>query len=771
MMPTQRQPYLQAFADSLPDGIRKSESPDRDAKFSFKLGSADSLDALLEQAIKKVPKETVEWILRRLTAEKFSDFDISDDGASIWATTHVVWRGGIRPGEVIWRTGDVATVAESASDSWKVFVRYGSSLGSENAALRWPACEWVLGNVSVDDLNTILRFHVLQTDDGLRETFRDSISTAVHVHSIAVEKIWQRIFIEDSYLVSGESRYELTNEARSSYDLAQLFEPMLEDQLGKQFPLHPAFSEVLGTNEVSRVTEHLFSGGATDGADAQKVAKTFALPLGLVIEQDGVLSPQTPEGLARIPVVQQVIQAADPDSKDVIPLDELSRRTSEAPFGLTLEAQHLVLAALVAHRQFEFVTSSGNRINHRSLDLQIIWEDIVGIARPSDEGYSGDRLLNWAALLTGDASLTSLRMLQADLRLIEALSAWLNDWQKARILARFDGLPDEKLNSRLWRVAANVKKTFGVIAESIDGLMQDAKSIDKCLHTIAEVFADSDDEFESKRKDLADLTKCIEKLAERDQIAAYLAFCEPTGDAALEELRCSLMHEVNTNRFQGETIAETEFKERWDEFRARYTEFYAKRHNAAAEGSNRAKLDEFMATDRWMAFAELSAIPWFGRHDMELAMETVRKLRVPECNADVPTILTGQPFCSCSFSFGQRTDTSGLVMELEHKVAKGMEYFRQKLLTDRWAITSALNEIDEAGTESKVSALVPSLETSNDFPRLTIAEIHQLEAATKRLSRANPIHSDRRRPGEPLLQLDQDDLRALSDELDLLSNS
>ena len=44
------------------------------------------------------------------------------------------------------------------------------------------------------------------------------------------------------------------------------------------------------------------------------------------------------------------------------------------------EAQHLVLTALVANRQIEFVTTKGDRINRRSLDLKIIWDDIEGIA-------------------------------------------------------------------------------------------------------------------------------------------------------------------------------------------------------------------------------------------------------------------------------------------------------------------------------------------------------------------------------------------------------
>ena len=64
--------------------------------------------------------------------------------------------------------------------------------------------------------------------------------------------------------------------------------------------------------------------------------------------------------------------------------------------------------AFVAGRRFEFVTSSGNRINHRSLDLQIIWDDVIGIAKPSDEICSNERLRWWACLITGISDLGQL---------------------------------------------------------------------------------------------------------------------------------------------------------------------------------------------------------------------------------------------------------------------------------------------------------------------------------------------------------------------------
>ena len=72
------------------------------------------------------------------------------------------------------------------------------------------------------------------------------------------------------------------------------------------------------------------------------------------------------------------------------------------------EAQHLILTALVAQRQIEFVTSKGDRINRRSLDLKIIWDDIEGIAKPSSVLYGKERLTEWAQILTGSDNFHSI---------------------------------------------------------------------------------------------------------------------------------------------------------------------------------------------------------------------------------------------------------------------------------------------------------------------------------------------------------------------------
>ncbi|MFN0278427.1 MAG: DUF6079 family protein [Pyrinomonadaceae bacterium] len=766
---------LQSFAKDAPNAVKQSESSDRETRYGFKIDGGENLNSRLAELIKKVPADAVELILRRLTAEKFSDFDISDDGSIIWATCHAVWRGGIRRGEVIWLSEGATPDASEESGNWKVFIRYGVSSEAKDDAFSWPAAAWKLGALTGGDLDTIRRFHVLQTDNEIRETFKDSISTTLHVHSIAVEKIWQRIFLDDSSLISGEKEYKFTEQAKSSYNLAQLFTGMLEEQLEKHFPAHPHFSQVIGSQEVSSLVEHLFSGSGSNNPEIQKLAANFALPLGLVYENDGVLVPCAAGELVASSIVKEVIDLTELDQKDVIPLNEVATRMQAAPYGLTSETQQLVLAALVAQRQFEFVTSSENRINHRSLDLQIIWEDIVGIARPSGDVYSGDRLLMWASLLTADSSLNTLKPTEARLKVIDILSDWLKEWRKDNIVVQFDALPDEKLNSKLWRTASSVKKTFGSIAETVDGLLKENVTLDKCLQTIADVFADSEDEFESRQKDLTKLRQFIVRSTERDEINKYLALCEQTNDPGIEDLRSTLMETIVNGYFDHQDDADNELRHQWLRFKTLYSEVYAAKHDSAMlKGQDSRKLNEFFRTDLWTTFAALSELPWFGRHDMELAMAKIRELRIAQCDADVRKTLEVRPFCECSFRLNNATDTDGRINDLGHTASQGMDYFRHKLLAEQSAHFLRLGEMDKQNQSgdafSKVQDLVPALENTKDFPTLTASQVHILKNVTRDLDTSSPLHSDRRRVRvETFEGIHLDDLRELEDELDSLA--
>src|SRR5207248_11396413 len=85
------------------------------------------------------------------------------------------------------------------------------SLAAPDGLSPGPIIEWKLGSLRDDEIDAVLRFHVLHTDTELRETFAEHLVSAVHSHSIAIDKIWRRIYLQDSVLVIDGFEYNLTD--------------------------------------------------------------------------------------------------------------------------------------------------------------------------------------------------------------------------------------------------------------------------------------------------------------------------------------------------------------------------------------------------------------------------------------------------------------------------------------------------------------------------------------------------------------------------------
>lgn len=684
---------LKACATAMPDAIKISGGGGGD-KFSFKSGSEDDVNSALGQAIAALPADVVWPILRRQTAEKFSDLGPFEHDPSVSSKCSVVWRGSIRRGEIVW------SASESSGNlaDWRVLI---SSADIKNEAVSnspdAPICEWRLGVLTADDINTLRRFHVLQADTGFREKFRDSISTVLHVHLIAVEKIWQRIFLEEGYLLADKTEYHFSDEARAAHTLSELFTIALADDLEARFPAHPNFEEVLQDHQVSQLVEKFFSNSAPAGQDIQGLAARFAKPLGLVNETDGVCSPVTGAELLELPVVKAMLLDVPTGKNGLIGIADLSSRLQKPPYGLTREARHLVFAAMVAQRQFEFVTSSSNRINHRSLDLKIVWEDIVGIAKPSDEIYSTERLANWAALLTGDNSLHSLDTSAGRRAAIDGLAAWLSEWRSAAVLERFDGLQDNELNTQIWRIASSVKRTFGAAAKAVDGLLQDDASLDKCLQAVADAFWDSDDEYRAKRGELDLLQKFLSRAEDLDELRDYLILCEPTQNVEIDGLRASLLDGVSR---YAEADGSANIRGEWERFRELYTNWYVEQHDAVVNTAG-AKLEQFLSSNGWAALSELSP---GGPNDRVKArvMELVRAVRGLKCQADVRAVLLRQPHCVCPFATNKAYNGDVLIKKLDSAVSAGLDVLRGELVKNNFKSDI---DLQPAGALSSLSAM------------------------------------------------------------------
>ena len=524
---------LETFVAAFPEGIVRTEEIGREVRYSLKAENKENLNNALTEAAKNVPPMVIPKILRRLARERFSDWVIPEDGEqnADWMDSQVVWRGGLRRGRLFWdfennsnQTPNKADVSEYLD--WEIVIKSpqtGEDLADENETSRSvQKAIWQPAPLAQAEAETILRYFILQTDNILRDEFGEQLHAAAHAHTLAVERIWNRMFIDEGHFVIEGLDYNFTEEARAAETISEMFSIMLEPLFETHYPQHPFFAETLGMAEVSTLVNDLFSGARANLPEVQQLAETFALPLNLVALNGTSYVLEKEETLVNLPLAQEILALVKENGAGTVSLKTIYKRLKQPPLGIVREAQHLILTALVAQRRIEFVTSKGDRINRRSLDLKIIWDDIEGVAKPAGITYENSRLTEWAKILTASDVLRSIDSPEDCAEVVKYLQIWLKDWQATQILERFNELPDEVLNTKIWRLAAQAEKTFGAVAAIVSAILEKTVSLEEGLHRLADAFSDSEKEFLARSNDLVILEDFINGIGKRNQIWSYL---------------------------------------------------------------------------------------------------------------------------------------------------------------------------------------------------------------------------------------------------------
>lgn len=731
---------LESFAAALPEVIQRSGTDDAAPKYLFKLSAKDDRDKMLEAAISEVSGEAVWSTLARLTGEKFSDAGATADGLEK-SLFSIEWRRAIRRCSIEWPSS--VNDGRATNGDLRIVVNEQIS-GLPSAAVAEDSLTWNLASLSKEEADTVIRFHLLQNHAVVRESYGERIATAMHIHSIAVEKIWQRIFLCDAVLIDAEVEYRFDEGAQGAHNLAHLFSATLGPILASRCPLHPEFSRSLDGRNSSALISDFFGGGDPSSNETQRLAEDFAVPLGLAVKSGEVLIPAPTSSLMDLGIVQLVL--TDHQSDATISLEEISSRLLSSPFGLTREAQQIVLAALVAQRQFEFVTSSGNRINHRSLDLSIIWDDIVGIAKPLADEYSAERLIAWAKLITGNSAIVSLERSEDRLLIIDSLSTWLSGWRENYTLAGFDELPDANLNATIWKTAASVRRAFEAMAAAIENLIENGASLDQCLHTIADLFADSEEDFTKKNADLRTIRNWTANASEYNAVSKYLLQCPVTGNRDVEAARQDALELLESRDAAGK------FLESLQSFKNVYTEYYRERHDAAM--SERAGLAEALQSDSWLAFESFSSLPQIARRYEMAANKLIREARNGACKADVAAELSEQPHCVCGFD-PRDAMADAFSGRLSRITDTALKFFADSLTAEPKALTAILDELapdkEDRELRANVGQVLEDVAATGFVPFLAAAEIRLIKLAATRLAASQP----RRSTGNDAVMFDQ----------------
>lgn len=763
---------VRTFAAALPDDVRVYAEDGREVRYGLRVSSKDQLNKELEAAAAKVSDETALTMLHRLFHERFSDstFFGLDGAHKNVMECGLVWRGGVRRGRVIWAAdGDPDLPTESDLHDWEVVIDLSDKDVPQqtDASTSTPRVYWKPTQLTNDEKLAVKRFYILNVDADFREKFGDQIRPALHTHLVLADRILSRVFLEDAGIVIDGFDYNFTEEARAAATLSDVFGTMLEPLFEVRYPKHPYFLRRLTAAEVSTVVSDLYSGSRQRLSEVQQLAQTYALPLGLVRLRDGVYLPESADELLKLDYVRKVKELLD-ESAATIRLTDVYAALRTSPYGLVREAQQLVLSAMAAQRMIEFVTSKGDRINHRSLDLKIIWDDIVGLSRPQEVLHSQEKLVRWAAKFVGDSAFTSFDSPENLSVLQSALEAWLAEWDEAAILERFSEIPPEHLNTQAWKLASRVRSTLGAASDAIRQCLAKKIGFEECIGRISDLYLDDEARFEAAATDLNRLAGFVRGFSHRLWVREYLAVSDITDDEGIETLREALLWTLDRLDSTADETLGREIGYLWAKFHREYTEFFASRHDSVMlSHSLQAAADEFLQSSEWWEYSSL--VRPAGYADGTAAEITRLRERITElnCTADVREHLKVRPFCRCSFRPSDLNAWENLVEDLSNAVRESRIAFRRYLSADAMRLIAEIEKIvktdQTAGagsTAAELSAKVMDPKSANEFSE---SERQLLLTAILALK-----HSDAGTAAEPVIEKPRKTFRSLESKVDLV---
>jgi hypothetical protein len=729
---------VEKFASVFPEDLWRVEGHSGEVRYSLKVSGKDNLNHALAAAIASVPDSVVQVVLKKAGRERYSDWSLGaggEDPDSNCVDVETVWRGSIRKIRFFWNwrnegIDSLRMLSGGEDPDLYLLVNGPGAIPEDASSDNDPVICWKPSELLPAEVESVKRYYLLVNDAEIRGEFQEQLGAAGHSLGVAVEKIWKRAFLKDAkFTVAGRDLpIESGIESLSNFSglLSRLAEPVLEEL----YPEHPEFDHTLGMREVSLLVSDLFSGARIGQQIVQNLASTFALPLGLVTTQNEEYVLEKEEELFGLHLVEKVLSLVGKSGDETVSLESVYKRLREKPYGLAKESQHLILSALVARGKIEFVTDKGDRINRRSLDLRIIWDDIAGISKPEDVVYGSQRLSQWAKTLTGVSQIQSIDLSDDRSKVKSAISKWVDDWQKEAILETFSELHSDQLNTKIWYTVLNVEKTFGAVDVSFRAFLDDSLSLEEALQRAADAFSDSEEEFELRNQDLLTVANFTRGAALRESVEGYLALCEMTDNEEIELLR-ERLDDLCGKSMEAPSVANNvDLESTFEEFRESFASHFVDAHDSVMKSDDLSRrTDEILSSDEWWEFEALSSLPIFRRFHHEKAASLVNQLRSLKCKRRVLEEVKAQPFCGCGFRLNDAKQVALLPKELIATVLQGSGSYRRTLSLAADVLEPLIDNCSAVNESQAAESLKGKLRARGDSAPMTSEELIILKEA------------------------------------------
>jgi hypothetical protein len=359
---------------------------------------------------------------------------------------------------------------------------------------------------------------------------------------------------------------------------------------------------------------------------------------------------------------------------------------------------------------------------------------------PSPEPLS-EGALEWARLLTNSPALGGVEA-RGEVR--AALALWLKEWRLLCLPQRFEALPDACLTTRVWKVEAEVRKSFGRVAAALESEAAGKIPLEEALARVAQAFQNSHATFARHARSLEDLCGFIEMVAARERVRAYLSAAEPTDVDELETARRELLDIAHDSNNFLDTARRERFERLWREFRARYGEHYAAVHDKTVGlESSRESLHDLRRTERWREFESLARLPVVSAQVWRQAEGLLRVADGARCRMDVRQLLACQPACACRFRLSRSAELAELPRELEALMERGLSVYRRTLQMLGTTLAISLDALARRESDETAARRARSLSTvfaQRRLPdRFTRQDVRLIERALNRMPAPPPV--------------------------------
>jgi hypothetical protein len=703
---------IRMFAAAMPDEVKVYAEEGREVRYGLRVSGNDGLNQALDVAAAAIDDAKVNETLQRLFHERFTDSLLfaPDGSRKSVCESNLIWRGGNRRGRVIWESAGEGHVQDDHHD-WEVLIDLTSSESAGSGQSDdLPKAVWRAAELTPDERDAIKRFHVLQTDLSIREQFPEQVRGAFHSHLLVLDRAITRAFFEDGRMIIDGFDYNLSEEARTAQTLSSLFSTMLEPLFETRYPQHPFFFKPLGLAEVSSLVSDLYSGSRQKLGDVQQLAQTFALPLGLVKLSDGVYYPASKEQLLSLDLVKRIEAVLEGAESDATDLKLVYQELRKPPNGIVREAQQLILAAMVSQRMIEFVTSKGDRINQRSLDLRMIWDDIVGLARPQDSTYSTAKLTQWAKCFSNRADIVDIGI-ESDLaKFREGAQEWLAEWDSARILGHFNEVPEESLNTVIWKSVTRASRTLGASTSLLRKYLDGQSSVEECLGRISETFQDDPARFEQAKADLETVRNYLEGLAERGRIERYALTAAPSNNVLVEAARAEVFAAFTEFGSTPDQEHTRQIGYAFSKFQSAFISHYVDAHDSVMRSHDlQEKAAELFESEDWWFYQNIAdLVP--GDQSATSIAELLSNLKRLDCSAKTQELLVNETRCSCGFETVSRQKWESIVTDLSAAFHVATDEQLDRLRDTLQAVVDDLGKLAASGTEDDLKKSLNDVE-------------------------------------------------------------